>query len=112
MNKPYKTANIQTQLDMVVRDKATKKAQEYGFNSLQDAIRIFVYGLANDTIAPSIVPLTYEQRKQAYYAELDELAKNIEAHLNDPIPNEYIAGVAHSGEELIQQLEKYDEENT
>jgi antitoxin component of RelBE/YafQ-DinJ toxin-antitoxin module len=105
----YKTANVQTQLDLIIRDKATKKAKEYGFNSLQDAIRFFVHGMANNTIEPTVTsPASNQNQEYIKWAQrLNKEAEKFELMLRED-PKAIEKYTARSTEELIQKLDQDD----
>jgi len=100
--------NVQTQIDKVVKDQAVKRAEETGFNSLQDVIRLFIYDFARGDVKPRFDSVQQQEGYNEWVAQIRADASDIERRTenNDPTLEKQ---TAHSVEELIQKLESDDD---
>lgn len=76
------TTIIQVPVTKVLRDEAVKVAQESGFSSLQDVIRLFLTKLARKQIAVNLedtaIPLSWKNEKRYIQMDKDfEKGKNV-----------------------------------
>lgn len=74
------TANLQVPINKTIKDEALLVAQEYGFSSLQEAVRLFVVKLAkrelNFGIVEQFPPVRLSKKAAARY---DRMAEEIES---------------------------------
>lgn len=78
------TTIIQVPVTKVLRDEAVKVAQESGFSSLQDVIRLFLTKLARKQIAVNLedtaMPLSWKNEKRYIQMDKDfEKGKNVKS---------------------------------
>lgn len=78
------TTIIQVPVSKVLRNQAMRAAQENGFSSIQDAIRLFLTKLAKKQIAVNLedtaVPLSWKNEKRYLKMDKDfEKGKNVKS---------------------------------
>ena len=92
---------LQVPLDTTLRDGATKVAQEMGFSSLQEAVRVLLKQLTDRKIGLSIVR---EPQVEYLTPKQEAILTKKSAQVDKEIENgDYF--VANSAEELIEHLE-------
>lgn len=55
------TANIQVPVDIALKQKAAKRAAEFGFSSIQDMIRFLLKGVAEKRFDLGVIPTKKEE---------------------------------------------------
>lgn len=92
--------NLQVPIEKSIRDNSMRVAREYGYSSLQDAVRMFLTQLANKKIAITIGPASQDEvltkAQEAVLMKKYKKTKDEIAHGN--------GFVARDADELINHL--------
>lgn len=92
------STNLQVYIDTGLRNKGEKKAQEYGFTSLQDLVRFFIKGVVEDRYVPTLVS---EREQISLQAE-----KRLLKELREFERQKRTGKAAKSAKALVRELEK------
>jgi hypothetical protein len=79
------TINLQIPVEVAIRNRALETAKSFGFSSLQDTIRLFLYQLSQNTIDFAIQPKPVKlssKNANRYAKMISDLAKGKEKTLN------------------------------
>jgi antitoxin component of RelBE/YafQ-DinJ toxin-antitoxin module len=99
--------NIQTKVEKNIKTKAEEQAQSLGFNSVQDAIRVFLVGLANRTYKVDIT----QRMSEAEIKYLTKLAKEAKNYKRQIAKGDYSGiHVFNNTQEFLDTME-LDEED-
>jgi len=78
------TVKLQIPITKTLKEQGFKKAQEFGYSSLQEVIRVFITNFVNDRIVPSF------SQSEPLPEEIEaRFAKILDEHLKDPKRKKY-----------------------